>query len=551
MPVAPFRLTAVARCATLLASLPIGGIAAQSGAAPDARYRQLTTLFAEWRPFQRPRVVDGVPDYSAAAMARQRLALPVWQARLRAIDTTGWSIAQQVDWHLVRAEMHGLEFDHRVLRPWAENPAFYVSVFADQSDQPRREGPFVEGSVELWKYTRPLSAAAMQEITPGLARVAPLFAQARRNLVGNRADLWRYASNALTEQEEALAGLLAAHDSTSPFGTTVREARDATRAFATWVAERAKTRTGPSGIGEREYDWYLKHVQLVPLGYREVKAQLERELARSHAFLALEEQRNAALPELVPVASEAEHAARFPAAVEAYVKWMGARGILELRDWMVPALTARVGRFRAGPREFFTEVDYRDPMVMRTHGYHWIDMERIAREPSASPIRSAILLYNIFDTRTEGLATGWEEMMLQAGLFDASPRSRELIYVLLAQRAARALGELLMHGAQRPVTEAAAFAVANTPRGWLRSGGGLVWFEQHLYLQQPGYGISYVIGKIDLERTMARRRAQLGPAFRMDRFMAEVERAGLIPASLLRWEVTGELPADVQRVLSR
>jgi hypothetical protein len=532
----------------LLAALPLA-LPAQSPRSVEFRYNQLTTLFTDWRAFQAPRQQRGVPDYSARAMAAQRAALPRWQARLRGIDTTGWSIAQQVDWQLVRAEMHGLEFDHRVLKPWAENPAFYVTIFADQSDQPRREGPFAEGNVELWKYARPLTAQSVAEILPGLQRVAPLLAQARRNLIGNRRDLWLYASNALKEQQDALEGLTSAAGATTELTAAAKAAHDATRDFATWVAEAAKGKSAPSGIGEANYDWYLKHVQLVPMTYREVRAQLARELARSHAFLALEEQRNAALPQQEPVSSAAEHAAKFPAAVDSYFAWLKSRGVLDVRDWMVPALKARTGSFRAGPREFFTEVDYRDPVVMRTHGYHWIDMERIVREPSASPIRSAILLYNIFDTRTEGLATGWEEMMLQAGLFDSNPRSRELIYVLLAQRAARATGELMMHGELKPVTEAAAFAVANTPRGWLRSGGGLVWFEQHLYLQQPGYGISYVIGKIDLEMTLARRRQQLGDAFRMDRFMNDMERAGLIPASLLRWEMTGELPPDIARML--
>lgn len=530
--------------AALLVATPLAAQVTPSPAPPA-----LARLFDEWRTFQAPRVVNGVPDYTAPAMQRQAAALPRWQARLQAIDTTGWSIGQQIDWHLVRAEMNGLAFDHRVLRPWAENPAFYVTVFADQSDQPRREGPFVEGSVELWQFARPLSDSARRVLLPGVRRVAPLLAQARRNLVGNRRDLWQYASNALADQREALQSIVA-EDSTTPLGVAAREAREATIAFAAWVAEQAKTKTGPSGIGETEYDWYLANVQLVPLRYREVKAQLERELSRAHAFLALEEQRNAALPELVPIATADEHARRFPAAVDAYLEWLRTHRVLDVRDWMRPALQARVGRFRAGPREFFTEVDYRDPMVMRTHGYHWIDMERIAREPHPSPIRSRILLYNIFDTRTEGLATGWEEMMLQAGMFDASPRSRELIYVLLAQRAARALGELRMHGERAPVTEAAAFAVANTPRGWLRSGGGLVWFEQHLYLQQPGYGISYVIGKIDLERTLLRRRQQLGERFRMDAFMNDLERCGLIPAALLRWEMTGELPDDVRQMLA-
>ena len=113
--------------------------------------------------------------------------------------------------------------------------------------------------------------------------------------------------------------------------------------------------------------------------------------------------------------------------------------------------------------------------------------------PYSSPIRKGALLYNIFITRTEGLATGWEEMMMHAGMFDARPRTRELIYILLAQRAARALGDLRMHGENASIEEAAAFTSAHTPRGWLRLDGNLVRFEQHLYLQQPGYGISYVV----------------------------------------------------------
>ncbi len=539
---------AVLSLATLTLS-PAADLAGQSGRSADGHTR-LDTLFVRWRVFQRPRVVGELPDYSPTSMAAQKAALPAWMAKLRAIDTTGWSASQQINWHLVRAEMNGLDFDHRVLKPWAENPAFYVTVFAEQSDQPRREGPFAEGAVELWKHPKTFSPTERAAVTAGLSHVAPLLAQARRNLVGNRRDLWLYSSNALKEQEEALTVLLAREGSTSPMGLAATAARTATHDFAAWVAERAKSKTGASGIGIANYDWYLKNVQLVPLGYREVKALMERELGRAHTDLALEEQRNAALPPLVPVASESEFNTRFPAAVQKYVAILKERHLLDVRDWMVPALTARVGKYSAGPRAFFGEVDYRDPMVMRTHGFHWIDMERIAREPHASPIRSSILLYNIFDTRTEGFATAWEELMLQSGMFDASPRSRELIYDLVAQRAARALGELKMHGDLAPVTAAADFAVANTPHGWLRTADGLVWFEQHLYLQQPGYGISYLVGKMDVERTIQRRRQQLGAAFRLDQFMTEFERVGLIPMSLVRWELTGELPDDVRRMLS-
>jgi uncharacterized protein (DUF885 family) len=185
-------------------------------------------------------------------------------------------------------------------------------------------------------------------------------------------------------------------------------------------------------------------------------------------------------------------------------------------------------------------VDYRYPVVMRTHGYHWFDLARMAREPHASPIRRVPLLYNIFDARAEGLATGMEEMMMHAGLFDGRPRARELIYVLLAQRAARALGDLYMHANLFTMDQALAFASEWTPRGWLPVDGNTVWGEQHLYLQQPAYGTSYLIGKIEIEKLITDRSHQLGDAFTLKGFMDELNGAGVIPVSLLRWELTGQ-----------
>jgi len=194
-------------------------------------------------------------------------------------------------------------------------------------------------------------------------------------------------------------------------------------------------------------------------------------------------------------------------------------------------------------------VDYRDPELMRTHGYHWFDKARMVHEPHPSPIRRGALLYNIFNTRTEGHATGWEELMMQAGMFDARPRTRELLYILLAERAARALGDLRMTSNEFTLEQASEFASANTPRGWLSLDGNLVRGEQHLYLQQPGYGTSYIIGKIEIEKLLAERRRELGEKFSMKQFMKEFDDAGLIPASLIRWELTGKKSRELEQML--
>jgi uncharacterized protein (DUF885 family) len=505
-------------------------------------YADLVQLFSGWRAFQRPPLVEGVPDYRAPIMESQRRALPTWQARLSAIDPSGWPVAQQVDWHLVRAEMNGLDFDHRVLRPWQRNPAFYVTVYGDESDQPAREGPFAYGGIELWKYSFPLAPEKAAELAQRLARIPPLLAQAKTNLTGDGHDLWVYGAKSLREQAETLS-LLEAKTS-GDVQLAARNAREATAALAAWVEQTAPSKKGQSGIGVANYDWYLQNVQLLSYTWADEKALVERELARAQAALATEEQKDRGLPELQTIESAEEHSRRHDAGITEYMAFLRKAHVRTLPDYLEPALRAHVSAYSAKrPREFFAEVDARDAELLLTHGYHWFDLARMEHEPHPSPIRRGPLLYNIFDNRTEGFATANEELMMRLGMLDGHPRARELVWVLLAQRGARALAELKMQANQLTLPEAARFASANTPRGWLRLENATVWFEQHLYLQQPAYGTSYVIGKIEFDKLLAARAAQQGDSFDFQRFMDDFDAAGLVPMPMIRWELTGQAPA--------
>ena len=157
-------------------------------------------------------------------------------------------------------------------------------------------------------------------------------------------------------------------------------------------------------------------------------------------------------------------------------------------------------------------------------------------------------LFNVYATRSEGVATGVEEMFMHAGLFDDRPRARELVWILLAPRAARAIGGLMMHANEWTMQEAVDFASEWTPRGWLPADGRTVWGEQHLYLQQPSYGTSYLIGKIQIEQLLAERALQLGDDFSIRRFFDELDATGVIPVAMARWEMTGlRGPAVVTR----
>ena len=527
--------------AVALAGLFLAAPAAFAGVPTAPGYDAFTKLFEDWRAFEHPPMKDGAPDYTAATFARRQQELKTYRERLEAIDTSTWPVEQRVDQALVRAEMNGFDFYARVLQPWARDPAFYLSVWPEQSDTPAHEGTVHHDVVELWTYSFPLSREAEAKLARELAIVPPLLAQARGNLTGNAHDLWVTGAGTMRGQVATLEELAG---KTAGSGRALRQAiaaaRNSTTGFVAWLDEQAPSKTGPSGIGKENYDWLLKNVYLVPMTWDQEVDLLKRELARAHASLRLEEARNAGLPELAAIQSPEEFQKRGNEAITRYLDFLKKRDLYPMRDSMDPALRAKIGEFvPLDKRNFFAIATHYEPLTLYTHFYHWWDLARMRDEPHRSPVRRGPLLYNIWDTRAEGMATAMEEFMLHAGLFDEEPRAKEIIWIMLAQRSARGLASLYAQANIFDLKQAKAFQSEFTPRGWMRPDLDLLGFEQQLYLRQPGYGTSYVTGKYLLEDLMRVRAQQLGKDFTMKRYFDEINRAGMIPVSMIHWQLTG------------
>jgi uncharacterized protein (DUF885 family) len=501
-------------------------------------------LFSEWRALEAPEQrADGTPDYSPDAMVRRAQAVLQWQGRLDAMDTSALSIADRVDLQLICAETRGWLFNHEVLQPWVRDPAFYKSLWTEQSDVPDHEGPTHHAAIELWQYPFPLSSGDATRLAAALRGIPPLLDQARGNLTGEAADLWRAGIPALQEQVQDLAQLAttSADAGVPALAQAIAEAQQATAAFADWLQQQAPFKTGASGIGKEAYSRYLREVHLVPLDWAAEETLLKRELARAHASLRLEEHRNRHLPPLKAIATAQEYAQRVDASVRKYMDFLRERQILPMRDYLEPALRAHTGNFvEPQQRNFFAIARHHEPMVLWCHWYHWFEVAQAVHEPHPQLARRGPLRYNIFDSRAEGLATAMEEMMLHAGLYDDNPRAREVVWIMLAQRAARGLASLYAQANLMTLEQAQDFHVRNTPRGWMGAGPPLLQFEQHLYLRQPGYGTSYVTGKYLIEQLLADFAVQQGADFQLSNFFAAINASGIIPVSLLRWELTGQ-----------
>jgi hypothetical protein len=511
-------------------------------------YQNLLTLFQEWRTFEQPPLLDGAPDYTAATFKQRRPAFEALRARLLAMDTTGWTVSEQVDWNLVRAEINGYDFNDRVLQPWTRDPAYYKTLWMYRSDVPAHEGPTNHGVTELWTYTFPLSATERERLLADLSVIPPLNKQAQQNLTGNAKELWVAGIRDIRSQAENLQGILKREGVSEDAGLTeaVKAAYDASTELVAWLEKEAANKTGPSGIGKDNYTWYLQNVHLVPLTWADEVMILKRELARAWSSLKLEEHRNRKLPQLVATDSPAAYDAMAEASAQSLMNFLEEEDIVTVKDYFDPALREHLGGFvPAATRNFFWITAHYDQRPLYSHFYHWFELARMDTEPHASPIRRGALLYNIFDSRNEGMATAVEEMFMQAGLYDDNPRVREIVYIMIAQRAARGLGSLYAHANEMTMEEAGGIHSEYTPRGWMKTEKELLLFEQHLYLRQPGYGTSYITGKYLVENAMAdlaRVREEQGEPFALKDFFDQLNSIGNIPIALGHWEMTGVKP---------
>ena len=489
-----------------------------------------------------PPLKDGVPDYSKSTFDFRFVQYKKLRSRLESFSIDLWPVHDQVDWYLLWAEMNGYLFNYKILKPWERDPAFYKSIWTYKSDVPAHEGPTPHFTVELWQYNFPLNKKDRIKLLSSLELIPKFNKQAKINLTGNARDLWIAGIRDIEKQSQILEDLNlkpgVAKD--KKLVMQIKNAKDSTDDFVKWLKKEASKKNGPSGIGKENYTWYQQNVHLVPMTWEDEVFLLKRELARAWSSLKLEEHRNRKLPQLKPADSPSSYKKLAENAANELINFLDQNQIVTVKDYFLKSLQPHLGDYiPAEKRNFFWITAHLDPKPLFSHFYHWFELERMEVEPHINPIREKALLYNIFDSRNEGLATAVEEFFMHAGLYDENPRAREIVYILIAQRAARGLGSLYAHANIMSMEEAGKIHSEYTPRGWMKTEKELLLFEQHLYLRQPGYGTSYITGKYLIEEMMMENAKSDETNFTIKNFFDSINSIGNIPVSLGSWEMTG------------
>lgn len=502
-------------------------------------YKELVKLFNQFRKFQKPVVINGVPDYTPEAMKKQYEQLEYYQKKLREMDLSGWSVSRQVDYHLVRAEMNGLEFDHRVLRPWFRDPAFYVVIDF-------QFGPKMEGAFPLPPL--PLSMEKKNWLKKKFQAIPKIIKQAKGNLTEGTSDLAMLGIRSKNREIDLLKDYMIQLQKFHPeMVIETKKILNVLVDFRHWLEKQRNSMTASSGIGKENYNWYLKHVQLLPYTWDEMMTISIREYERAMACMKLEEHKNRHLPLLKPAREEMFYVRQFNESQKFLLKFLEDQEIMTVPDFL--KLRPIKSWKASSTPDYFKHVMDRDPLPLMPHDFvgHSPDENRTSIDNR--PIRGGSRLYFIDGTRAEALATGIEEILMHVGLHDKRPRARELIYNLLAFRAARAISDLKMHSNEYTLAEGFRFNVQKTPYRWLPADSPTMWHDIELYMRQPSYGTGYLIGSVQLQKLLAEWGISSGSQFELRKFMDEFFAVGMVPMVLAHWELTGSAD-EINKVLS-
>ena len=519
--------------------------------------------FWTWRAAEQPvspddvnrieRPAAWVPDWSPTAVEHYQQQLEQFEARWKKLDSSSWPVLRHVDYRLMGSALARVRWELDFTRSWQRNPEFYV----DQT---------LGAYFELLLPPPPLDVERTRHIVTTLNSIPRTIEDAKKNLTEPTAPFARLALAQLADIRPRLLKSIQelkpnlVSSATGDLDAAAELAVTALESFRDWLNQRLPAMPAPTAIGRESYVFFLKNVAFVPFTPEQLLSMGQQEWARSVASQAYEEHRNRDVPPLPLFKDEAEQMAAEEKDELAVRKFLEVKKLLTVPDWMrhyrfvpMPAYVAALG----GPGE---ADDFTGPSRLKDNstryiahpspslGYFWLTMAKDPRPlivhegvpghyfqlaigwANSDPIRS-----HYYDSgANEGLGFYAEEMMLHAGLFDDSPRTREIIWNFMRLRALRVEVDVKLALSDFTIDQAAEYLRKTVPMD-----SETAHAEAAAFASTPGQAISYEIGKLLIYDFLAGVQRQKGDAFSLRSFHDFLWQNGNVPIALQRWEYLG------------
>ena len=524
-------------------------------------FEKLANDFWTWRAKYAPFTGDdvnrierpgGLRDWSRTKIDNQRKELSEFEARWTKIDSRAWPIAKQVDYRLIGSALSRVRWELDINPSWRRDPTFYLA----QTLTP---------IVEALTVPAPYDEARSREILMRIENIPSILDQAAQNLEKPPAPFARVAVQALENVRlhlHQMASALARSTTLSEpdlYAATDRAA-DALEKYQHHLQALLPSLPNETALGHDAYLFFLRKVAMLPYSPEELLAMGRQEWDRAVAFETYEQNRNKDVPPL-KLAENLDAWIKDATAKELSIrKFLDERAILTVPDWLQHYTLRPMPEYLRALQGFGEMDDFTSPSRLNADciryvteptanlGYFW---RATAMDPRPICVHEGIpghyfqlclswkhenpiRRHYYASTANVGIGFYAEEMMLQAGLFDDSPHTREIIYNFMRLRALRvevdvrlALGQFTLDGAAKYLHDKVPMD-AETARE-----------EATAFATGPGGAISYQIGKLQIVKFLADARLKDG-GFNLRTFHDFVWKNGNVPISLQRWEYLGD-----------
>ncbi len=494
-----------------------------------------------------------VPDWSPATADSYRKQVAEFARRWSLIDAAKLPVSRQVDYRLIGSAIARAHWELAMVRSWLRNPSFYL----DQS---------LGAYFHLLLQPPPFSNERGANIVATLSAIPRILQNARQTLTE---PVRPFAELSLDQLKDIRPRLLTSVRELKPLldansqqkiDNAAESAVQALENYREWLRSKLSSMTLQTAVGRLYYIFFLKNVALLPYSPEQLLEIGRNEWARSVSFQTYEEHRNLGTPELGIPTSIEEEVGRERQDEEAVRQYLQEKHILSIPSWMqhytwqpMPGylkplegvgeaddftgpnrLKENCVRYIDAPGPelgYFALADAKDPRTGIVHEGlpgHYFQLALSWAHPD--PIRR-----HYYDSgANEGIGFYAEEMLLEAGLFDNSPRSREIIYNMARLRALRVEVDVKLALGEFTIAQAADYLQRTVPMD-----SHTAHAEAAFFASSPGQAISYQIGKTQILRFLAEARRQQRDKFDLQAFHDSLWLNGNVPIALQRWEYLG------------
>ena len=532
--------------------------------------QNLASDFWAWRAKNQPFNTDDVPrierpaglkrSWSAASVARQRSNLSVFQTRWRKLDIKG-PVQQEVDYRLIGSALARVHWELDLNRRWQRDATFYV----DET---------MGAVIDVLLPPPPFDEIRSKELIARLENIPSILEDAKANLKDSAAAPFaKLAIGSLSGIRPELQTVardvapMLAGDNGKQLGPALDRATAALESFRSWLEQRLPSMTQHTAVGKDAYAYFCKDVALYPFSPEQLLAMNRLEWARSVAFEEMEHGRNRNVAELKMFASVDDQIARTREVEAGVRRFLAEHGILSIPD-DVPHYTARTLPAYLAALSGFGELDdFTGPSRLHQDSVRWTPNpsdklgyfeNTIAHDPRPILVHEGVpghylqlslgwrnpdpIRRHYYDSgANEGLGFYAEEMMLQAGYFDDSPHTREVLYNFMRLRALRVEVDVKLASGEFNVDQAANYLATKVPMNpdTARS-------EAAMFSTQPGLAIAYQAGKLQITQFLADARVRSGDQFEIKAFNDFVWSNGNVPIELQRQEWFARNPPETR-----